>query len=65
MASPRTRSEVLTEIAQLQQEQMESTQNAVFGGWTIEERALQEERSKRLRQLQLELEGLDRKTSAS
>lgn len=65
MASPRGRSEVLAEIAQLRQEQMKSTKDAVFGGWTSKERALQEERSERLRALQAELEALDRKGSAS
>lgn len=65
MASPRTRSEVVTEIAQLRQEQMESIKEAVFVGWTPKEHALQEKRSKRLRLLLVELEALDRKAPAS
>jgi len=58
MTSPRTRSEIIAEIAELWKEQLAANRSAVFGGWTSEDLKSYDDRADRLKLLQRELDGL-------
>ena len=60
MASHKRRAELLTEIAKLRRQQMDSITASVFGGWTAGEEVEHENRGQRLALLVIELEALDR-----
>ena len=54
-----TRAELVTEIAELQRQQLESFTDGTFSGWPPEQEAAHEKRTDRLALLVLELNTLD------
>ena len=63
MPSPTRRVELVTEIAKLRNQQMESIAKGTFGAWTAEEEAEHEDRGQRLGLLVMELETLDKEAA--
>lgn len=59
MADSPKRARLVAEIAQLRRQQLESTENATFFGWTLEARTDHEKRADRIELLLLQLAKLD------
>jgi hypothetical protein len=59
MDHPRTRAELIAEMAELRKQQLDAATDAVFGCLTREQEASRQDRCDRLALLVMELEALD------